>query len=503
MYFVNNLGGRLRTLSLILTICLSLSLFNPTYASSTSMSGAEVFDEFLDFESSNVSKNFLKNKEINFAEFLQFYYQSFDLKTPKFYPVSVYKLVRGINYRSQNAKYLYYAIKQGLVKIESKSFDFKSNVKLQDLQPFIEHLDSQGLSIEGRLETDYYDNFFKEVYEIVARKFYFADQVTKQSLMYGAVKGMVTSLDDKHSSFQTPAEKQLFLDSLNQDLEGIGASIMINEDRQFQVISPLKGSPALKAGLLPGDIIIAVNGIEIAGKTLSEGINMIKGPKNTRVKLTIKRGTNFLTLNIVRQKIEIPLVSGKILDEKQLLIDIRSFSHATAAEVTALLSSTDLNSIENIIIDLRSNPGGFLQSVIDVAELFLDKDLTIVSTKKSSSQSVSFKSERETINDKPIIFLINKGTASSSEIFVLALQEYLAVTVYGETSYGKGTVQELISFTDDSALKLTVGEWLSPSGVSINGIGIVPDIEVLTNPDDVVNENDPVLNQVIRDISSS
>ncbi|MBI96802.1 hypothetical protein CL656_06630 [bacterium] len=486
-----------------LIISLTFSILSNALADNNNLSGGAVHDFFDMFIHEMPNKEFLNDKNVSYSEFLNYFYSSFKTKNPKYTVRKMYKLVRQINYKSKDTKLLYFAIKNNLIEVNNKKFNLDDSITKEDLLKFQSYLIRENFQKVKKDDysqpIDYYENFLLDVYKTINDKYFFKDDISKQKLVYGAINGMVESLDDPHSSFQTPQEKQNFLDSLNQELEGIGASMMLNENKQFQVITPLKGSPALKAGLMPGDIVVSVNGIDLSGKTIQEGISLIKGPKGTKVKLTVKRGTKFLDFYITRAKIDIPLVSGSIVENKNLLLDIRSFGVETFKKVEDILNKHNTSKIENIIIDLRSNPGGYLNSAIMIADLFLSQNQEIVSTTKSNGNLNSIIASKDNSIDKNIYFMTNKGTASASEILILALQEYKNVKVYGEKTYGKGSLQELLNFSDDSALKLTVGLWLGPKKKSINKLGISPDVYVKTSAQDILNDNDPVLNKILID----
>lgn len=492
----------MKSLKKLFSILIFLSIINSSFAQTSSLSGEQVFDYFSDFIHEKPSLNFIQDPNISYSEFLNYFYQSFEIEFKQYSARKMYKLVKNINYRSKNAKFLYQAISDNLIQIQNNSFDFEQSISSDELLKFKSYLTINSFENlkQSDQSIDYYENFLLEVYDTINQKYYFHDEISKQKLVYGAINGMIETLEDPHSSFQTPEQKKDFLDSLNQELEGIGASMTLNENKQFQVITPLKGSPALKAGLLPGDIVISVNGIEITGKTLQEGIALIKGPSGTKVKLTIKRNNKYIDFYITRAKIEIPIVSGKILENQNLLIDIRSFGDDTYKEIQSLLNQYNNLEIKNIIIDLRSNPGGYLHSAIQIADLFINNGQEIVSTKKYNGTANTVLASNENVIQKNIYIMVNKGTASASEILILALQNHSNVKIYGEKTYGKGSLQEMINFSDDSALKLTTGMWFGPNNVSINNVGILPDVIVELTPQDVLNDNDPVLNKILIDI---
>lgn len=494
----------MKFLNKIILSSLAFCFLTNSFADTNSLNGQQIYDYFNDFIHQKPNQEFLDDKDISYSEFFEYFYSSFQIETPRYTVNKMYKLVRQIDYRSIEAKQLFYSISNDLILIKNKNFDFNAPVTKEDLFRFrnflfIEEFKQTPINATSH-SVDFYENFLIDVYRTINSRFYYQEDLSKEKMVYGAINGMVDSLDDIHSSFQTPSEKQDFLDSLNQELEGIGASMMLNENKQFQVITPLKDSPAIKAGIKPGDIIVSVNGMDLSGKSLQEGIALIKGPKNTKVKLTIKRGTKFIDFYVTRAKIEIPLVSGSIIESKNLLVDIRSFGNETYTEVKEILENYNDSSIENIIIDLRSNPGGYLNSAILIADLFLENNEEIVSTIKSDGTLNSFYASNEQSINKNIYIIANQGTASASEILILALKEAKNAKVYGEKTYGKGSLQELINFSDDSALKLTIGLWLGPNNYSINKQGIRPDVEVATSADDILNDNDPVLNKILLDI---
>ncbi|MBT6293659.1 PDZ domain-containing protein, partial [bacterium] len=378
----------MKILKKILLISLTFSIFTNALASSDKLSGDQIYDYFDMFVHEIPDDKFLNDKDITYREFLNYFYSSFNTKNPKYTVRKMYKLVKQINYKSDDTKLLYFAIKNNLISVQNKKFNLDNLIDEVDIKKFQSFLLNQNFKRSEEEKSndaiDYYENFLLDVFNTINDKYYFKDDISKQDLLYGAINGMVESLNDPHSSFQTPEEKKNFLDSLNQELEGIGASMMLNKNKQFQIITPLKGSPALKSGLLPGDIVISVNGIDLSGKTIQDGISLIKGPKGTKVKLTIKRGSKFLDFYITREKIDIPIVSGSIIDNKNLIIDIRSFGSETFSKVQDILEKNNSNDIKNIIIDLRSNPGGYLNSAILIADLFLSENQEIVSTVKSN-----------------------------------------------------------------------------------------------------------------------
>lgn len=398
------------------------------------------------------------------------------------------------------------ALELNLIEPQNNRISFMSKVSVDE---FIEILDrmedgSNKTTIrfapQSALQKESKYAILEDVFDRIKNDFVDNKNINEEKLLYGAIEGLVDALDDPFSTFQKPQEYSEFRKNLSQEFEGIGASLYVNDNGDLEIISPISKSPAEKAGLLPGDVITKANGIKLRGLTIEESIEIIKGPSGTTVRLEIERDGKEFEFDIVREKIDIPLVLAEIHNNNIGYLKIRSFG-AGVSSIFESLYNTISDETDNLIIDLRSNPGGYLNEAINIAELFLDPNKPIVNVKYNNLTETKSSKEAASINVPRIAVLINKGSASASEILAAALKENLKnVVVIGETSFGKGTVQELINYRDNSALKLTIAEWLSPTLKKINKVGVSPNINVTSKLSDMQSENDAVLNRAIIEL---
>ncbi len=313
----------------------------------------------------------------------------------------------------------------------------------------------------------------------------YVDKKTDQQLIDGAISGMVASLNDPHSTYMDAKQTKEFFNTLSDSFEGIGAEVTL-ENGRVTVISPIKNSPSDEAGLKPKDQIIKVNGESLEGLNLFEAVTKIRGPKGTKAVLEVQRpGTNQpLTITVVRDKIMLKTVHFTTLDtDKGLIgkIEITDFGDKTADEFKDALQQLEDNNIKGLIIDLRGNPGGYLKSVVSIGDLVIPNKGIIVQIESRDGDKQVYRSTM-TKAKFPIVALINKGSASASEILASSLHEAGHYTLVGVTSYGKGTVQNPFELSDGSNLKITIAKWLTPNGNWIDKKGIEPDIKI-TQPE--------------------
>ncbi len=306
----------------------------------------------------------------------------------------------------------------------------------------------------------------------------FLYKVDKEKLRQGELKGMVASLDDPYSEYLTLEDFNALEEQTNGKFFGIGVSVSSNEEGQILVIAPIKDTPAEKVGIKTGDLILKVNGEPVSGNDLQAAVAKIKGDKGTSVKITIYRPSTKETKDIDVKRDEIKLetvISNKIKDLGY--IGITQFNDNTYDEFKKALDSLKEKNIKGLIIDLRGNPGGTVDSVEKIANELLPEG-TIVSAKNRAGQVVfDYKSDKECLN-LPMAVLINGGSASASEILAGAIRDFKKGTLIGEKSFGKGIVQSVFPFPDGSGLKITTSEYFTPSGENIHKKGIKPDIEV-------------------------
>jgi carboxyl-terminal processing protease len=337
-----------------------------------------------------------------------------------------------------------------------------------------------------------------EILELLQTRSLYQERFDIQQAMYDAIKAVVGSIDDRYSVFFTPAENEIFHESLEGELQGIGA--YVDEENGITVIvSPLKGSPAEAAGLQAKDQVIKVNGEDVVGQSLQSVVSKIKGPAGTEVILTIKRATRIFDVPIIRAKIEVPAVTIEYPKTNIPVFQLTQFNSVALKQMKEAIEEAKTKETLGIIIDLRNNPGGFLHIVLEMLEFFTTPETPLVQTISTDGKSITLATDQPIIPvEWKIVVLTNKGSASASEIFAASIQEHNLGTVIGDTSFGKGTVQELRDFYDKSAIKITIAEWLSGKGNKIDGIGVIPDFQVT---DLTSTEKDEQLERAILEIS--
>jgi carboxyl-terminal processing protease len=349
---------------------------------------------------------------------------------------------------------------------------------------------------------------FWDTWNIIQEKY--VDRPAPEPLLfYGALDGMVRSLDDPFSSFMEPQYANDFSEELQGRFEGIGAEIGIRND-VLTVISPLSGSPAEKSGLMARDLILEIDGEDTEDMSLSEAIVKIRGEKGTVVKLGVYRARSeeFLDIDITRDTINIVSVELKMFessdygflnDKKIAYIKVSHFNADTAERFTKAVQDILLANPDGIILDLRGNPGGFLDTAVDMADYWISEDKTIVIEQKAGDEREIFLATNgaELAEFKTVV-LVNAGSASGSEIVAGALQDHQIAELIGETTFGKGSVQQLMDLSDGSAIKITVARWLTPNGTTIDMEGIEPNIEVERTIEDYNNFLDPQLDRAVE-----
>lgn len=341
---------------------------------------------------------------------------------------------------------------------------------------------------------------FDQVWQTTMAKFVDVEKLNSQKMFYGAMKGVVASLGDSHSEFLDPQESAEFRDSLAGELTGIGAEIGMR-DQVLTIISPLRGSPAERAGLLPGDRIYKIDD-KLAGElTVFEAVSKIRGEIGTTVKLTIFRGEELSPreITITRELVEIASVTSTVRDDGIAVVTVNTFADNTADEFARALSELALKNPKGIVLDLRYNGGGFLDASIAMASNLLASGNVVQIHERGKSDETIPVSGAPLLPTTPLVVLINEGSASASEILAGALQDAGRAKLLGEKSFGKGTVQELISdFADGSTLRITVAKWFTPKGRAIDGIGLDPDIVVKMPLEDYFSDRDPQLDAAVN-----
>lgn len=356
---------------------------------------------------------------------------------------------------------------------------------------------------EGRLTEKTLDfNLFWRVWDTVKAK-HISQTTDEGKLFYGALKGLVASLRDPYSIFLDPEESREFDKELSGSFEGIGAEIGVKQDK-LVIIAPLPDSPAAKAGLTPGDYIVKINGGETAGLALDYAVSLIRGKKGTKLTLTILKNGDEETrdIEIVRDEIKVKSVTWEMKEGGIGYLKISQFADDTDSAFNKAVNSLLLVGAKKIILDLRSNPGGYLGSSIEVAGYFVDQGPVVIEEFSDGSKKEYPADGQATLKDFPVVVLINEGSASAAEIVAGALQDYGLATLVGETTFGKGSVQDLETFDDGSSLKLTIAKWLTPKGRAIDEQGIEPDFKVELTKEDYDNDRDPQLAKAIEILKS-
>lgn len=341
---------------------------------------------------------------------------------------------------------------------------------------------TQNILINGTaVHPDVDLNQFWQVFDEIKAK-YVKQPVSDKELITGAMQGLVAALNDPYSLFLPPQQASDFTSDLAGELEGIGAEIGV-KNNQLMVISPIPETPAEKAGLKPGDAILFINKESTAGMDAGTAVTKIRGKAGTQVTLAIMRSgwTKSKDIVITRQKITVPSVTFKMKPGNIAYIQVLQFNDTTVDKFYNAIDEVKKNKARGIVLDLRNNPGGYLDSAIAMASEWV-KDGVIVSEKGMQNATTMHETAgKHRLAGLKTVVLINKGSASASEIVAGALQDHKAATLVGEKSFGKGSVQDYENFPDGSALKITVAEWFTPNGKNINKEGITPDVLVPEN----------------------
>lgn len=321
---------------------------------------------------------------------------------------------------------------------------------------------------------------FQKAYEVIQRSY--VEEVDGEKLLVGAIQGMLETLDDPYSVYMDRQTAKQFMDSLDSHFEGIGAEVSMTNGK-VTIVAPFRDSPAEQAGLRPNDQIIKIDGEDIEGLSLHEAVLKIRGEKGSVVTLTIERpGVNDpIDFPVTRDTIPIETLRSSLVErdgEKVAVIEITSFSEATARDFAAELENFEKEGISGLIIDVRGNPGGYLRSVQEIGHMLVPGGHPIVQIEDREGNRERYLSSLKEEKDYPIITLINKGSASASEILAAALKEAGGHDVVGETTFGKGTVQQALQMGDGSEIKLTLYKWLTSGGNYIDEVGVDPTVEV-------------------------
>jgi carboxyl-terminal processing protease len=346
---------------------------------------------------------------------------------------------------------------------------------------------------------------FWEVWN-VANEQYFDQPLEPTTLMEGAIEGMLSTLDDPNTRYLPPAAEESARSSMEGEIQGIGVLVEMVED-QITVVSPFEGSPADRAGIQPGDVLLEADGVDLAGMDLSDAAALIRGPAGTDVHLVILRDDETLEFDVTRDVVQIPSVRGEMLEGDVAYVRLSRFGNRTPEELQEVLDELLSQEPQGMILDLRNNPGGGLDSSVDIADEFLDEGVVLTERFGNGRERVFRASDSGIAQEIPLVVLINEGSASASEVLAGAIHDRQRGTLIGETSFGKGTVQTWHSLSNGGGVRITTARWLTPDGTWVHESGLTPDVVVPAAEEPPEGpEDDPQVQAAIdtlRDISGA
>lgn len=342
---------------------------------------------------------------------------------------------------------------------------------------------------------------FWDAWQALKENFIDETKFDSQKMLYGAISGMVQSLDDPYTIFMDPEESKKFSEDVSGKFEGVGMKIG-QKKGQLQIIAPLEGTPAQRAGLRAGDSIVKIDDVFTIGMSVDEAVSRIRGDKGTTVTLTIFRDgwNNAKDFKLTRDVVEVPSLKWEAKDDNIAYIELYQFSEKASADFRKAALEILRSPAKRIVLDLRNNPGGYLEVAQNIASFFLKKDslVAIEDFGEKREPKKYLATGNDIFSNLPLVVLINQGSASASEILAGALRDNRKIKLIGETSFGKGSVQQIENLEGGSSLKITVAKWLTPSGQSISDHGLTPDIQVEITDEDYENDKDPQLDKALE-----
>jgi len=352
---------------------------------------------------------------------------------------------------------------------------------------------------EGKIEAVDFGLFW-DAWRVIKDKYVESEKIDNQDFVYGAISGLLGSLKDPNSVFFPPSDAKKFNEDISGEFSGIGAEIGIKND-QLVIIAPLKDTPAERAGLRAEDKILKIGETSTVGLIVDEAVKLIRGERGTTVVLTILRNgwEKPEEISIIRDVIQVPTIDWKMLEGNIAYIHLYNFYEKATFLFYQTAVEIILKNPNGLILDLRDNPGGYLDAAVNLAGWFLKPGETVVSEEFRSGEKEIFKAHGTGLfKDIPLVILINEGSASASEILAGAIRDNLGVKLIGKKSFGKGTVQELIPLKNNSVIKITIAHWRMPGGQFIEKNGLNPDYEVNLTDEDIKAGKDPQLDKAIE-----
>ncbi len=346
-------------------------------------------------------------------------------------------------------------------------------------------------------------SLFWEAYNRLKDNYIHPGKIDPDEVVYGAIRGMLDSLDDPYTTFYNPEESKRFLEDVSGYYQGVGMEIGLRDER-IRVISPIDGTPACRAGIRSGDTIIKIDEKSALNLSLEEAVNLIRGEESTLVEVTVLRGEEEKVFELKREVIQIPSLEWEIIEDNIGYLKIHYFHQDLPVEFAQKIKEIVTSPADKIILDVRRNPGGSLNAVNRIADWFLEEGEVIV---KSQGADGTIKKEYKSqgslmMIDKEIVILIDQGSASASEILVGALRDHRGSKIVGQPSFGKGSIQNLINLRDMSNIKVTTSYFVTPKGDIISEKGIKPDYTVEITEEDFEEDRDPQLEKAIEIIKN-
>jgi len=361
----------------------------------------------------------------------------------------------------------------------------------------------KGISnIEASGKTDADFSIFWQAWDLLRSNHIKGAELKDQDLIYGAIDGLVNSVGDPHTMFFKPDDSQKFAEDIQGEFGGIGAELGVKDDFVV-VIAPLEDTPASRGGIKAGDKILEVDHKPVLKADINDTIKKIRGEIGTAVVLTLLSNGDTAPheISLVRDTITVPTLKWEIKNDNIAYVQLFSFNEKAPYLFYKTALAVMLGDMKGMVLDLRNDPGGYLEVAVNIGSWFFDKDKLIVSEKFRSGEETKYTSNGPgAFKDMPIVVLVNKGSASASEILAGALRDNRNIKLIGETTYGKGTVQDLEALKDGSQIKMTIANWVMPSGYIIESNGLKPDIEVKITEKDIAENKDPQLDRALEEI---